>query len=297
MPLKSNKKAITPIIAIVLIIMMTIAVGATMYYWLTKVQTSQQGTVGQSQERLFEVLTACASIQHFEYNTLTNISDVILQNCGNVQLKVGDEDIEDTVVAIPQGESGCSFILNNSDNICPQCPFTLDPGDVQVFTINFTAAQCSNTIKQDIKHDVKFYIDRKASTSRGFIPEATATCTTNTYGNGSSRDVCIAGVPPDETSCINLTIYNAANKADNFTFTTVDSAQTVCMTIIKTGSCGNSGTATNSTLVRGYETLTFYINHSSINFGSCSSVITMAPTECTGSGSLNVTTDIPVAGC
>lgn len=278
MPLTTNKKSMTPIIAIVLILMMTVAVGATMYYWLTRIQTSEQGTVEQSQERLFEVLSACVNIPAFSYNTITNVTNGVMENCGNIKLKIGDDDIEDVAVVSSEGtESPCSFTLNSS--VCNTCSFELSPGEVKLLTINFTAAACSNYITEGIKHDITFYIDRKATVSRTFVPESMVACGVSI----SNYTILTVTTTSSVSACYNLTINNNGNSEDTFTFSNSTTGVNCGGVSVIDGCTGAAPSLINQITVSANSNSTFGVNQTMGGAaGTCNATITATSRNCAG---------------
>ena len=213
------KRGITPIIAIILVLMITVSAAGVMFYWLSRIQHQQQGTIESSQKQLFETLSSCVSIPTFRYNTIDNQTDVVFQNCGNVLHRIGDTDLIEDRVIVSSG-SACSFLLNSSN--CIGCPFTLEPGAVQDVILNFTAVgACNANIKGNIRSEISFFIDRKTSVSRTFVPEDEVICDIRTANLTAKK---ITGAATETNYTFNFTINNNGNALDTFTYTTLHSS-------------------------------------------------------------------------
>ncbi len=80
------KKGITPIIAIILLLMITIAVGGAMFYWLSRIQGQTQGAVESFQSNLFSHIASEVSIVEANYNDTLEVVSIFLHNTGNTQI-------------------------------------------------------------------------------------------------------------------------------------------------------------------------------------------------------------------
>jgi len=263
-----SRKAITPILAIILTLMMAVAIASSLFYWLSRIQNQQQGTAGQSQERLFETLATCLNIPTFDFNTLDNQSNLIVQNCGNTKLDFGDSLIADNAIISATGVSPCNFNINSS--MCVGCPASLDPGAVATLTLNWTAEpNCASKILKGIKHQISFFVDRKTTTSRAFIPDDVLKCNGGlTLSNSTSLLVSTAGVT---SACFNITITNPANTQDTITITNSTNSTTACRSAaIRTVTCGSDGAFNSSVGVLGKNNINLFVNHTTnAGTGSC----------------------------
>ena len=80
------KRGITPIIAIILLLMMTVAVSGAMFYWLSRVQGQTQGAVESFQSNLFTNIASEVSIIEANYNDTLEQLHIFLHNTGNTQI-------------------------------------------------------------------------------------------------------------------------------------------------------------------------------------------------------------------
>ena len=171
-----NKKGITPIIAIILVVMITVAAAGAMFFWLTRIQNQGQGAVESSQSVLLERVAICADIPSMTFNTFTNKSRLAVQNCGSSEFKLGDGDDNILLTSEP-----CSFVLNCSMVVSNVCPITMLPGTFTRIDLNMSATTCAGTTRtpadvlagqEGITHQIIISIDKKTTAARSFIPEA-----------------------------------------------------------------------------------------------------------------------------
>jgi len=175
-----GRRGITPIIATILVVMMTVAAAGAMFFWLTRIQGTGQGAVEESQTTLLERMSACATIPTFNYNNYDNKSNMDIQNCGNTMLTVGDGD-DNALIA----SNSCSFNLD-CDIIEGDCPLTIGPGGFKTAILDLEEANCgSNTTAADIladqegiQHQFILTIGTSGSatttTARSFVPRRNA---------------------------------------------------------------------------------------------------------------------------
>lgn len=273
------KRGITPIIAIILLLMMTVAAGGTLFYWLSRIQHQEQGTVESSQAQLFETLSSCVSIPTFRYNTIDNQTDVVFQNCGNVLHRIGDTNLIEDRVIVSAGKA-CSFLLNNTN--CIGCPFDLEPGAVQNVVLNFTAVgACNANIKGNIKSEISFFIDRKTSVSRTFVPEDEVVCDIKT---ANLTALTQTGLGTDTNTSFNISLTNSGNALDTLIYAAVT-------TVPSGATCGP---------IRLHENLTsapVYLNASQVSPGSNATLVIVAQASNTGARSCNSTITIRSNNC
>jgi len=270
------KRGITPIIAIILVLMITVSAAGVMFYWLSRIQHQQQGTIESSQKQLFETLSSCVSIPTFRYNTIDNQTDVVFQNCGNVLHRIGDTDLIEDRVIVSSG-SACSFLLNSSN--CIGCPFTLEPGAVQDVILNFTAVgACNANIKGNIRSEISFFIDRKTSVSRTFIPEDEVICDIRTANTTAQK---LTGIAIDTDTTFNFSITNNGNALDTFSYTTT-TVGTACGPIRLHENLTGAPVYLNASQVNpgNNATLVVVVRASTLGLTSCSTEIRIRSNNC-----------------
>jgi flagellin-like protein len=87
-----GKKGITPIIAIILLLMMTVAVAGAAFFWLTRIQGQLQGGVESYQGRIFETMASSVDVVDADYDSDENDLTLWLHNTGNTEIPVDDDN-------------------------------------------------------------------------------------------------------------------------------------------------------------------------------------------------------------
>ncbi len=93
---KLTSKGITPIVAVILLLMMAISTASGLFYWLSRVQNQQQGTVENYQTTLFENLVASADIMSASYADQGENISITFQNTGNLKLPLINGSVKPT---------------------------------------------------------------------------------------------------------------------------------------------------------------------------------------------------------
>lgn len=104
------KKAITPIIAVILLLMMTIAGASAAFFWFVKMQTEIERSAESYQESNYEKMFSSISWEDSDYDRASGNLTLYIQNTGSVRIPVNNQIINPTT----------SWILKNSneDIIC-----------------------------------------------------------------------------------------------------------------------------------------------------------------------------------
>lgn len=177
-----NRRGITPIIAVILIVMITVSAAGAMFFWLTRIQNQGQGAVENSQSVLLERISTCVDIPSMKFNIFENKTRLAVQNCGSSEFILGDGDDN---MLITSSET-CSFVLNCSIITSSVCPVTMLPGTYARIDMNMSLAPCSGTTstaadvladQESITHQMILTVDKKTTAARSFIPENTNTST------------------------------------------------------------------------------------------------------------------------
>ncbi len=282
------RKAITPIIAVILTMMIAVATGSAMFYWISRLQTQDQGAVTQAQQRLFETLSACLNLPSFDMNLVNNRSNFVLQNCGNTKINFGDLNVEDSAAIITHGIDPCTFNINTTS--CIGCPVSLKPGEAATLSLNWTnEKQCVGRIVAGKQYQIVFNVDRTVSASRDFVPETAERCGLN-FENATRlvAQAHHAGNPP--SYCYKLQLTNTGNTADTYNLT--NATGTNCGSAqIKTIACGTAGTANSTIGLAAGENYTIYFNQTVTNADlTCTSTITALSLNCSTSISKDTST-------
>jgi flagellin-like protein len=131
-----SKKGITPIIAVILLLMMTVAGAGAAFFWFVRIQSEMQGGTESYSEQLSEKIAARVDISEIDYiqgGGDANLT-IIVRNNGNVPVSLTDSE---TTFILKDYNNNiiCNSKLNGSD--------AEDAGDV------FCMSGCSGTL--DIK--------------------------------------------------------------------------------------------------------------------------------------------------
>ncbi len=97
---KLGKKGITPIIAVILLLMMTVAVAGAAFYWLVKIQGGMQSGTESYQGRLTERMSGKAGIAAVHYDRSNKLLKLYLQNQGNTEVPLTDSSTPPTTTWI-----------------------------------------------------------------------------------------------------------------------------------------------------------------------------------------------------
>jgi len=110
-PFQKSKKAISPIIAVILLLMMTVAVAGAAFFWLSRIQGQMQGGVESYQSKIFENIASRVDVidADYKYDTSggTENLTIFLHNTGNSKIPISN------AVSFPT----TTWILKDSDQV------------------------------------------------------------------------------------------------------------------------------------------------------------------------------------
>jgi flagellin-like protein len=210
----AGRKAITPIIAVILLTMITLAVALSASTFFSKMQSSAQGTTEASASRLMATWGTCAKIVSFKFNPITNQSEAILKNCGFRDINLENENLQ---LVVKTSEGSCVFKLNSTN--CANCVGKIGIGAFTALQINASAIYCASTLA-DLLHKVVgekvevIISDKSASfiIATTFIPENIVNCGLSL---NSPPDQNVTGNNP-QVACYNYSIQNGGNAIDTY---------------------------------------------------------------------------------
>jgi len=87
-----GKKGITPIIAIILLLMMTVAVAGAAFFWLSRIQNQLQGGVESYQGTIFTQMSSAVNVVDADYDSGDANLTIFFQNTGNTKIPVVDHN-------------------------------------------------------------------------------------------------------------------------------------------------------------------------------------------------------------
>jgi len=100
-----SKKGLTPVVAMILLLMMTVAAAGASFYWLVRIQSELQGGTQQFQDSTFERMTSDVAWQSSSYNRSSKILTLALLNTGTSKIPISNSGTSPKSV----------WVLSNSD--------------------------------------------------------------------------------------------------------------------------------------------------------------------------------------
>ena len=106
---KKSKKAISPIIAVILLLMMTVAVAGAAFFWLSRIQGQMQGGVESYQGKLFENIASKVDVIDADWKGSGGVENltIFFHNTGNSKIPISDASTFPTT----------TWILRDSDQV------------------------------------------------------------------------------------------------------------------------------------------------------------------------------------
>jgi flagellin-like protein len=120
MPIK-GKKGITPIIAIILLLMMTVAVAGAAFFWLSRIQNQLQGGVESFQGTMMTQVSSKVDVVGADYNNVSTYLTLFFQNTGNTKIPVANVTTFPTTAWILRDSNQvarCSSTWNGTATTC-----------------------------------------------------------------------------------------------------------------------------------------------------------------------------------
>lgn len=172
----NGKKGITPIIAIILLLMMTVAVAGAAFFWLSRIQNQLQGGVESFQGTMMTQIASKVDVIDADYDAGDNNLTIFFQNTGNTKIPVSDSDDFPTTTWILKDENQVAICSSNWNSTSPaEC----EEG-------------CSDTTQMDIGeiHKVMLYLEPNEdcainTTSAGKVFSFTVDFSGKTTSSGS----------------------------------------------------------------------------------------------------------------
>jgi len=89
---KKSKKSISPIIAVILLLMMTVAVAGAAFFWLSRIQGQMQGGVESYQGKLFENIASKVDVIDADWRGSGSDENltIFFHNTGNSKIPVAN---------------------------------------------------------------------------------------------------------------------------------------------------------------------------------------------------------------
>ena len=107
--LLNSKKGISPIIAVILLLMMTVAVAGAAFFWLSRIQGQMQGGVESYQGKIFENIASKVDVIDADYKQAGSTENltIFFHNIGNSKIPISNSASYPTT----------TWILKDSDQV------------------------------------------------------------------------------------------------------------------------------------------------------------------------------------
>ncbi len=124
-----KRKAVTPVIAVVLLLMMTVAVGGVAFMWVTQMQKGMQDDITKQQEEMTKKASASLVVDAAWATILGGLTHITIRNNGQYTYTATEMDaMQIHYNGVPQGNLAAIF----DDAVIPTSPCVgnaLAPGE------------------------------------------------------------------------------------------------------------------------------------------------------------------------
>ena len=104
-----NKKGVTPIISIVLLLMITVAVAGTVSFWLGSVQEGAQSEIEDSTDIITSQTQQSVTVQFVTCDTVLNAVTVVIRNSGTRPIEPGEVSL---TVSDENGMTNLGYVID-----------------------------------------------------------------------------------------------------------------------------------------------------------------------------------------
>ncbi len=170
-----NKKGITPIVAIILLLMMTVAAAGTSFYWLIKIQGEMQSGTEQYQEDIFNKLATTVNWLDADYNSTSETLTIYLQNTGSTDISLDNSTTDPTTAWILKDSKQLTVCESKFDGVGTNidcysgCSTTLSASETSSISLNLTSTKCDlSSYAEDSLMRATIFFSGKATTSGTF---------------------------------------------------------------------------------------------------------------------------------
>ena len=152
-----SKKGLTPVVAMILLLMMTVAAAGASFYWLVRIQSELQGGTQQFQDSTFESMTSDINWQSSSYNRTNEFLTIVLLNTGTTKVPISSSGTSPKAVwtlSNADGDILCSSDWSGldsdsdgtNDTRCNSgCGSDLTLKDIRTVTLNLSGSECDIT--------------------------------------------------------------------------------------------------------------------------------------------------------
>ena len=150
MRLNKRKRGISPVIAIILLLMMTVAVAGAAFYWLTRIQGQMQGGVESFESNLFENIASNIEVIDADYSSANENITMYLQNTGNKKIPLVKRSTFPTTTWILRDQNGVAVCSSDwsGEGTAVSCAtgcganVKIDIGEIKTATVNTAGTKC-----------------------------------------------------------------------------------------------------------------------------------------------------------
>ena len=119
MKLSKNKKAVSPVVSVVLLIGIAVAASALVYSWYAGMQKGTQEATGETAARTAQASSAGILITNIEYNTTLDTMNVTVSNIGSIAVHDLKLYVDNSPLSLDQSVSELAIdsttVLNTSN--------------------------------------------------------------------------------------------------------------------------------------------------------------------------------------
>lgn len=141
-----NQKGITPIIAIILLLMMTVAVAGAAFFWLSRIQNQLQGGVESFQGTMMTQIASRVDVVDADYNTSNGRLTMFFQNTGNTKIPINNATGAPTTTWYLKDSSQSAICSSDWSGICTTgCNSTIqmDVGEIHKVVLDISSGACA----------------------------------------------------------------------------------------------------------------------------------------------------------
>ena len=152
-----SKKGISPVIAVILLLMMTVAVAGAAFFWLSRIQGQMQGGVESYQGKIFENIAAKVDVIDADYAGVSGTENltVFFHNTGNSKIPVSDASSFPTTTWILKDSDQVAICSANwgggtNQTTCTEGCGTstlIDVGEMHKVVLRLSSSSCSLSSK------------------------------------------------------------------------------------------------------------------------------------------------------
>ncbi len=149
-----SRKGLTPVVAMILLLMMTVAAAGASFYWLVRIQGELQGGTQQFQEQTFERMTSNIAFQDSSYNRTREELTIALLNTGTTKIPISNSgtnpktlwtllDSEQDILCSSDWSKQDSDSDGTNDTECTSgCGSDLALKELRLVKLNLTNSEC-----------------------------------------------------------------------------------------------------------------------------------------------------------